>query len=58
MHICGEKGYQSKRDKPWKCCSLENDYVKASACETCSHIASARATAHDKDLGVLLRVRR
>jgi hypothetical protein len=54
----GKRGVKAERDEPWKCRSLENDYVKAFACETCSDIASARATAHDKDLSVLLRVRR
>lgn len=41
---------------PWKFRRLENDYVKAFVCKTCSGIGTARATAHDKDLSVLLRV--
>lgn len=42
--------------KPWKFRCLENDYMKAFACETCSGITPARATANDKDLSVLLTV--
>jgi hypothetical protein len=52
----GKRGVKAERYKPWKFCRLENDYVKAFACKTCSGIGTARATAHDKDLRVLLRV--
>jgi hypothetical protein len=45
-------------DEPWKCCGLENDYVKAFTCKTCSGIASAGATSNDKNLSALLRVLR
>jgi len=48
---------EDKRDKPRKRRSLKKDYMKAFACEACSSIASARATANDKDLRVLLKVR-
>jgi hypothetical protein len=51
-------GVKAERDKPWKLRSFENDYLKAFACKTGSGIASAGTTAHDKDLSVLLRVRR
>jgi len=54
----GKGGIKAERFEPWKFGSLEKDYVKAFACETCSGIAPARATAHDKDLSVLLKVRR
>jgi hypothetical protein len=54
----GRSGVKAERDKPWKLGSLENDCLKAFACKTGSSIASAGTTAHDKDLSVLLRVRR
>ena len=49
---------KAETDEPWKCCGLENDYVKALTCKTCSGIASAGATSHDKNLSALLRVLR
>jgi hypothetical protein len=48
---------KDKRDEPGKRRSLKKDYMKAFACETCSSIASAGATANDKDLRALLMVR-
>jgi hypothetical protein len=38
--------------------SIENDYVKAFACETCSGVVSTKATTYNKDWGTLLGVRR
>jgi hypothetical protein len=49
---------KAERDEPWKCRSLENDYVKAFTCKTCSGIASAGATSNDENLSMLLRVLR
>ena len=59
----GLKGYayftvKAEIDEPWKCRSLEDDYVQTFTCKTCSGIASAWATSNDKNLSVLLRVLR